>query len=83
MVTTISSKGQITVPASIREALGLTAGTRLELRLGPNGSFVTRKTQTESHFTKFRGMAKAGGFPDSDTAMQALRGSVEKGDTDR
>jgi antitoxin PrlF len=30
MTTTVSSKGQVTLPASIRKRLGITAGTRLE-----------------------------------------------------
>ncbi|MFM8807606.1 MAG: AbrB/MazE/SpoVT family DNA-binding domain-containing protein, partial [Chthoniobacterales bacterium] len=35
MTTTLSRKGQITVPAAIREAIGLTAGTEIALELGP------------------------------------------------
>ncbi|MBJ7259999.1 MAG: hypothetical protein JHD33_10725 [Chthoniobacterales bacterium] len=36
MTTTISRQGQITVPATIRKAIGLTSGTKLELQLGPS-----------------------------------------------
>ena len=48
MTTTISSKGQITVPVRIREALGLVPGTRLELELGPGATFVARNTTVPS-----------------------------------
>ena len=48
MKSTISSKGQITVPRAIREKLGLTAGTavRFELR---TGGVLLRKGTTEAH----------------------------------
>ena len=82
MTTTISSKGQITVPATIREAIGLTAGTELELQLGPAGTFVARKAAQKSHFAKFRGIASKRGPGDSTRAMRTLRGRVERGDVD-
>lgn len=82
MMTTISSKGQITVPAAIREAIGLTPGTRIELRLGGPGAFVARKAAKESHFAKFRGIAAKRGLGGSKEAMESLRGRVERGDID-
>lgn len=83
MTTTISRKGQITVPAAIREAIGLTAGTEIDLELGPAGTFVARKASKESHFAKFRGIASKRGPGSSKEAMQLLRGRVEHGDIDR
>ncbi|MBJ7392552.1 MAG: AbrB/MazE/SpoVT family DNA-binding domain-containing protein [Chthoniobacterales bacterium] len=82
MTTTISSKGQITVPVGIREAIGLVPGTRLELELGPGATFVARKASKESHFAKFRAMAKDRGLGGSKAAMKALRGTVERGEVD-
>lgn len=82
MTTTISSKGQITVPAEIRKAIGLHPGTRMELRLGPKGTFVASKKADRSFFDKFRGMAKKGSLGASKDAMMKLRGAVEKGDVD-
>jgi antitoxin PrlF len=81
MTTTVSSKGQITVPASIRRAIGLGPGTRIELKLGPAGTFVARKATKESHFAKFRGIGAKRG-PGSREAMEMLRGRVERGDID-
>jgi AbrB family looped-hinge helix DNA binding protein len=40
MTSTISSKGQITVPAQIREKLGLIPGTEVEFVLHKNGVFL-------------------------------------------
>ena len=57
MHTTISSKGQITVPAAVREALGLVPGTKLELELGPRGTFIARKAVGSGFFARFQGLA--------------------------
>lgn len=43
MESTISSKGQVTVPVEIRRRLGLRAGTRIEFELRPEGAFLRRK----------------------------------------
>lgn len=42
MRTTISSKGQITVPAAIRERLGLVPGTSVEVELREGGAFLRK-----------------------------------------
>ncbi|MFM8886172.1 MAG: AbrB/MazE/SpoVT family DNA-binding domain-containing protein [Chthoniobacterales bacterium] len=82
MTTTISRKGQITVPAAIREAIGLTAGTEIDLELGPAGTFVARKAAKKSHFATIRGIASTRGPGNSTQAMKTLRGQVERGDVD-
>ena len=82
MTTTISSKGQITVPAAIRQAIGLSPGTQIELKLGPGGTFIARKSAKKSHFEKFRGIGAKRGPRGSRAAMDLLRGRVERGDVD-
>ncbi|GMR24727.1 MAG: hypothetical protein BMS9Abin37_3320 [Acidobacteriota bacterium] len=42
MKSTISAKGQITVPAELREKLGLTPGTRVEFELRKGGVLVRK-----------------------------------------
>lgn len=37
MLATLTSKGQLTLPKPIREALGLAAGTRLDFSIGTSG----------------------------------------------
>lgn len=44
MKSTISSKGQITVPAQIRERLGLVPGTSVEFELREGGVFLRKGT---------------------------------------
>jgi antitoxin PrlF len=84
MTTTISSKGQITVPVEIREALGLEPGTRIDIRLGPSGTFLATKAKEVSFFAKFKGVAGKRNLPyaDSVNAMDLLRGKVSLGDVD-
>ena len=84
MTSTISSKGQVTVPVELREMLGLTPGTRLAFEAGPRGTLVARKASEGSFFAKFQGVGKRPAKPyrDSKQAMDILRGPVEKGDVD-
>ena len=48
MKSTISSKGQITVPIEIREALGLRAGTPVVFERRPEGALL-RKAASSGH----------------------------------
>jgi AbrB family looped-hinge helix DNA binding protein len=48
MKSTISAKGQITVPASIREKLGLTPGTAVRFELRAGGALL-RKGSAGTH----------------------------------
>lgn len=54
MKATISEKGQITIPKAVRQALGLRAGTVVELRAHA-GEFVGRKVSTEDVIARWRG----------------------------
>ncbi len=58
--STISSKGQITVPLEVRQRLGLKAGDRVEFAM-ENGQTVLRpETAAENSFMKYVGAL--GGF---------------------
>ncbi|CAN5605031.1 AbrB/MazE/SpoVT family DNA-binding domain-containing protein [soil metagenome] len=50
----LSEKGQITIPKSIRDKLGLLPGAILEFE-AVNGRLVGRKTVAQDVFTKWRG----------------------------
>ena len=79
--TTISSKGQTTVPIKIRKALALRPGVKLQVRLGQKAEFIVSKAAGESVFAKFRGVARRRAhWKTGDAAREALRGPITKGD---
>ena len=45
MSTTLTSKGQVTIPKHIREALGLEAGSRIEFEVDEQGRVVIKPTR--------------------------------------
>lgn len=45
MATRITIKGQVTIPKSVRVALRLSAGDRVDFTLNSSGEFVVRKAQ--------------------------------------
>jgi AbrB family looped-hinge helix DNA binding protein len=45
-VLTVTSKGQVTLPAAFRERLGIEAGTKLTLALDDNGEARLRKSKS-------------------------------------
>lgn len=84
MTTTISSKGQITVPIEIRKALALRPGVKLQVRLGKNSDFVVSKSVGDGFFAQFQGVArKRAPWKSGDAARAAQRGRVAKGDVSR
>ncbi len=54
MKSTISEKGQITIPKSVRMALGLRPGTVIEIK-AQAGELIGRKVGVEDVFAKWRG----------------------------
>jgi AbrB family looped-hinge helix DNA binding protein len=54
---TVTSKGQVTIPAALRERLGLKAGDRIRFVEGPDGRVTIERRQTLS-FADLRGIVK-------------------------
>ena len=75
MATTVTSKGQVTIPKPVREHLGITPGSRVEFRRAADGSIVIEKadgTRRPSRFAKLLGIAGPG--PSTDEIMAITRG---------
>jgi antitoxin PrlF len=73
MEATVAERGQITLPKAVRDALGLTKGTKLKVEL-EGGRIVLRK-DVDDALSRLRGRFKlAEGFTSTDDAMRALRG---------
>lgn len=57
MQTTLDSEGQVMIPQSIRDALGLGPGTRVTLSVNSQGEVVVKKTPPGDRFERARGKA--------------------------
>lgn len=77
MTTTLTSKGQVTVPKKIRDYLGLRPGSAVGFALGPRGEVIVRPAdaaetpQRKGRFAKARGTLGSG--KTTDELMQLLR----------
>ena len=74
MRTTISTKGQITIPKTIRSRLGLRPGTQMEFT-AENGRLVGRKAETEQD--PVAAVTGIIGSLDVDAYLRSTRGPVE------
>ena len=78
MQTTVTTKGQLTLPREVRHALGIDAGTVLDVELGGEGSIVLRKKSAPGFFDQFIGLkARGAPFANGDDAREALRVAEE------
>lgn len=74
MKTTISRKGQVTLPKAIREAIGVATGARLNIRLGREGEVILSKDVEPGFYGKFLGRcAEQTPFASGDEAVRVLR----------
>jgi antitoxin PrlF len=75
MATTVTSKGQVTIPKPVREHLGIAPGSKVEFRRAADGSVVLEKadgTRKPSRFARLVGIAGPG--PSTDEIMAITRG---------
>jgi AbrB family looped-hinge helix DNA binding protein len=69
----ITSKGQITIPKSVRDSLGLRSGDEVEFAPDRRG-FRLEKILPASPFGKYRGYLKALAGSDPDALVEQMRG---------
>jgi antitoxin PrlF len=72
MEATVAERGQITLPKQVRDALGLTKGSKLTIEI-EGGRIVLRK-HVDDALSRLRGRFKLDGFANTDEAMRAIRG---------
>jgi AbrB family looped-hinge helix DNA binding protein len=70
-MTTMTTKGQVTIPKRLREHLGLKAGSNVEFELESDGRVVlkSRRKAPKSRFAKLRGTMKSGMTTDEIMAL--------------
>ncbi len=73
MTTVLSTKGQVTIPKTIRDKLGLKPGTVLVVA-AVNGKLVAEKSDTMDPFGRWRGAGKLPGNLDVDDYLRRCRG---------
>lgn len=69
----VTTKGQITVPKSVREHLGIEPGDEVEF-IEDDGQFRVRRRPTGSTFARYRGLLKHLRGQASDEIVKDLRG---------
>ena len=77
MATTVTAKGQVTIPKAVRDLLGIVPGSKVDFHRAADGSVVlTRadKKQPASRFQRLRGHAGKG--LDTDAIMAMTRGEA-------
>lgn len=74
MATTLTSKGQVTIPKPVRDRLGLKPGSRVEFELAQDGRVTVKAAgkPQRSPFAKLRGSNK--GKLTTDQIMALTRG---------
>jgi AbrB family looped-hinge helix DNA binding protein len=76
-VSTVTVKGQVTIPKAVRDHLGIKPGSKVEFRRAEDGSVVVelhRGPATPNRFAKFLGHAGPG--PSTDEIMALTRGEI-------
>jgi antitoxin PrlF len=75
MATTVTSKGQVTIPKPVRDLLGVGPGSRVEFRRARDGSIVIEKVATTSQPSRFDSLVGiAGPGLSTDEIMAITRG---------
>jgi AbrB family looped-hinge helix DNA binding protein len=76
MATTVTSKGQVTIPKPVRDHLGIVPGSQVAFRRAADGSIVIEKADAtdrrQSRIASLRGHAGRG--MSTDEIMALLRG---------
>jgi AbrB family looped-hinge helix DNA binding protein len=75
-VVTLSTKGQLVLPRSIRTAAGLHSGSTLTVTLEPDGTITARpvRGKLDSYFHALDGVAVAGPLEVDAAILEAVEG---------
>ena len=72
MEATVAERGQITLPKAVRDALGLSKGTKLTVEI--EGGRVVLRKDVQDALSRVRGRFKLPSGVTSDDIMRELRG---------
>lgn len=77
MTTTVTAKGQVTIPKRVRDLAGIVPGSKVDFRRTENGDVVLVRADNKkppSRFARLRGHAGKG--LDTDAIMALTRGET-------
>jgi len=75
MATTVTSKGQVTIPKPVRDRLGIDAGSTVEFEMVLDGRVVLVKVDTDRPVSRFEALrGRAGRGLSTDQIMALTRG---------
>jgi AbrB family looped-hinge helix DNA binding protein len=75
MSTTVTSKGQVTIPKHVRDLLGIGPGSQIDFERAPDGRIVMVKVEKKARQTRFaRLRGHAGKGLSTDEIMAMTRG---------
>ena len=75
MATTVTSKGQVTIPKPVRDLLGVGPGSRVEFRRAADGSIVIERADRVSQASRLADLVGiAGPGLSTDEIMAITRG---------
>ena len=72
MSTTVTSKGQVTIPKAVRERLGIVAGDPVDFELGPDGRVELVKAGAKPQVSRFEALRGRAGLGLSTEEIMAL-----------
>ncbi|HWQ69812.1 MAG TPA: AbrB/MazE/SpoVT family DNA-binding domain-containing protein [Patescibacteria group bacterium] len=75
-ISRMTVKGQVTIPKTFRERLGLHPGDAVEFEEEPGGIRL-KKVVSRSPFARYRGYLAHLAGQDPDKLLEAVRGTVE------
>jgi len=77
MATTVTSKGQVTIPKQVRDLLGIVTGSEVAFHRAADGSVVIAKADEQSQPTRFQKLrGHAGSGLNTDAIMALTRGDT-------
>lgn len=75
MATTVTIKGQVTIPKPVRDRLGLEPGSAVDFELAPDGRVVLVKVDGQQPANRFQALrGRAGAGMGTDEIMALTRG---------
>ncbi len=75
MTTTVTSKGQVTIPKAVRDLLGIKPGSKVDFRRNEEGDIVLMPAEEKRPVSRFeRLLGHAGPGMSTDEIMALMRG---------